>query len=162
MEPSGNAAFDEAPNRRLRAKYSGAEATGFIDLISSSASLICLCANVGMNIGKRLNLVSIPFGAIVHEAIRVGSAGDREMLLVRLSRRAHDGSYTDEEIETIRDVQACKMVSAFLEWGKGDVWGSWFGLQEPAWLTPSLLSKSDKKSTATLAGRSNRPFAKTI
>ena len=35
MEPSGNGVLDEAPNRRLRSKHSGTEATGFVDLIES-------------------------------------------------------------------------------------------------------------------------------
>lgn len=162
MEPFGNGVLDEAPNRRLRSKYSGTEATEFSFLLPVSASFICARAQADMKIAKRLDAVSIPFGAIVHEAIRVGSAGDREMLLVRFSRRARDGSYAGEEIETVREERACRLVTAALERGEGGFWGSWFGLREPAWMTPSLSPKIDKKDPSVFLGSKSRTLARIV
>jgi hypothetical protein len=141
--------------------YSGTEATEFSILLPVFAPLSGTRAKADRKIAKRLDAMSIPFGAIVHEAIRVGSAGGREMLLVRFSRRARDGSYAGEEIEAVSEERACRLVTAALERGEGSFWGSWFGLREPAWMTPTLLRKHDKNDPPVFLGHKNRQLAKT-
>ena len=115
-----------------------------------------------MKIAKRLDLVSIPFGAIVHEAIRVGATSGQEMLLVRFSRRSRDGSYANEEIETVREARACRLLTAALERGEGGFWGSWFGLRESGWLVPPPSLKRRKNSSSVFVGRNRRQLARTV
>ena len=113
-------------------------------------------------IAKRLGLVSIPFGAIVHEAIRVEAASGQAMLLVRFSRRSRDGSYANEEIEAVREEQASRLVTSALECGEGGFWGGWFGLHEPTWLTPTPFPESDTHGLTALVGRNSRRLAKIV
>ena len=84
------------------------------------------------------------------------------MLLVRFSRRTRDGSYAGEEIEAVREERACRLVTAALERGEGGFWGGWFGLREPAWMTPSLSLKSDKHDLPVFLGRQSGQPARIV
>ena len=82
--------------------------------------------------------MSIPFGAIVHDAIRVSASDAQAVLRVRFSRRSSDGRYANEEITTVRETRACRLVAAALARGEGGFWGNWFGMPEPEWTADAL------------------------
>lgn len=97
--------------------------------------------------------MSIPFGAIVYDATQVGVAPGKAMLLVRFSRRSSDGSYAGEEIATIHEAQACRLVRAALERGENGFWGSWFGLPESAPDSGNPLSQRERQYLGRFPGK---------